>query len=112
MGITKWDKFKEEEKIFTGEDYVKCPDGWMLLASEDEVSDEKKFNSLIKELKAVNAEDWKIGILTNEDGEYFGCYAEEITINNVKIGASLRGRADETDDFEPSWAELSFQNAV
>lgn len=110
--IETWEEFKKEKKIWAevGE-HDKIPNGYYPLTDElDEMSEQKEFEELITHLKGCVATDYEIEILTNEDGEYAGCYLESVTINNVKFSATMEGDVDNILDNESGvWSQLSIE---
>ena len=104
--ISNWEKFKKEKKIWTGK-YDEIPDDYCYTESED--LNKASFEELIKSLNKINATDWEIEILTNEDLEYGGCFLKSVTINKIKFFVNLEGDTDQLADAEIGiWAELTF----
>lgn len=109
--IENWEKFKEEKKIWVGEPN-KMPNDNVLLESLEEADEKKSFEKLICYVKKIGATDWEIEILTNEDGEYGGCYLESVTIKKLKFSATMEGDIDNILDNESGvWSQLSIDEA-
>ena len=82
---TNWEEFKKKEKIFVG-DYDKFPntiDVYYWLENEERYK--KEFVSLTTVLEDAKISEYKISPLTNDDGEYVGCYLESVTIGNITV---------------------------
>lgn len=107
--IETWEEFKTEKKIWTGEPN-KTPNENVLLESLEEADEKKSFEELILLVKEIGATDCEIEILTNEDGEYGGCYLESVTINKVKFSAAMEGDTDALTNNEIGvWGQLSIE---
>lgn len=101
-----WNEFKEKEKIFVG-DYgaEHCPDNHLLLETEDEKRKKESFENLITILENAKIPEYKISPLTNEDGEYTGCYIESVTIGEMVITGISVDPYDREEELQ-SYAKL------
>ncbi len=107
--IETWEEFKTEKKIWTGLPN-KTPNEAVLLEDLEEADEKIAFEKLICYLKKIGATDWEIEILTNEDGEYGGCYLESVTIKNLKFSVAIDGDTDARDRDEIGvWGQLSIE---
>ena len=103
-----WKEFKEKEKIWiwTG-DYKDFPDGSLLLDKSDENYHKANFMTKVKVLENSGIKDYQISSLTNEDGEYAGCFIESITIQGLEISAKVNDPYEgQREDDLLSFAEL------
>ena len=98
-----WGEFRKKEKIFVG-DYDKIPEGCMWLEDFNVNLKIEEFENLIKKIEQAGIKEYKISPLTDEDGEYAGCFLESVTIGDITFSAHLENPAQ--DDEESGYAEL------
>lgn len=107
--IETWDEFKKEKKIWQGI-YSETPEDYCSIIEGEEVNFKKSFEELVAFVKEIGATDWLIEILTNEEGEYCGCYLESVTINKVKFSVTIEGDTESAEQNEIGiWGQLSIE---